>query len=210
MTYNFGSMNLPIQANWRFGMGFFFESLGKGCEGQFVHAYYYVQSNPYNLLDGPTSERSVNFPAIPGKDEVGGPTINYESMREGIDDMRYIGTLKRLIAQARSAGMTAEAGAAEDVLEAVTGSLDCSKFYELAEAWQEFTPTKNIWQRTSPPFDPVKSGKTTETWPDPINFIDGSLRYPNGWTNKDYDDARWSIAQEIIRLQEVPGKRIGR
>ncbi len=35
------------------------------------------------------------------------------------------------------------------------------------------------------------------------NFEDGVLRYPNGWTNQDYDDARWGIAQEIIRLQKA-------
>lgn len=209
MTYNYGSLILPVQANWRFGMGFFFESLGKGCEGQFVHAYYSIYDDPYNLLDyGGYAERCAVFPPIPERDEVGGPTINYESMREGIDDMRYISTLKRLIGQARKAGRHAEADTARQTLDAIVGSLNFSVFYANVRAWKELTPGISFFERTSPSFDPIKSGQTNETWPEPLKYVEGVLRYPCGWTNQDFDDARWTIAQEIVRLQKACRARL--
>ena len=85
-------------------------------------------------------------------------------------------------------------------LDAIVGSLDFSVFHALVEGWKELTPT-SLWQRMSPPFNPVNSGRAGETYPEPIRFIDGTLKYPCGWTEHDYDDARWGIAQAIIRLQ---------
>ena len=79
MTYNFAPPNEPGQARWRFGMGFFFESLGKGCEGQFIHAYYYVVGDPYNLLDGKYAERTYHFPSISG----GGATLARDLIQTG-------------------------------------------------------------------------------------------------------------------------------
>ena len=55
----------------------------------------------------------------------------------------------------------------------------------------------------SPPFDPVASGKASETYPTPVKFVDGVKRFPCGWTSQDFDDARWGIAQEIIKLKGV-------
>ncbi len=203
MNYNFGSMQLPVPAQWRFGMGWYFESLGKGSHGQFVHAYYAIYDDPYNFLDyNGYGERSVVFPAIPERNEVGGPTINYEAMREGIDDMRYITTLKRLIARARQAGLAVAAEDARHVLDAIAGSFDFSAFYAMARDYKELTPGLSLWQRTSPPFDAVASAKVTETWPQPLNYIEGGMVYPNGWSIHEYDSARWAIAEEIIKLQE--------
>ena len=102
--------------------------------------------------------------------------LNYEAMREGIDDMRYIKTLKRSIDDAKSEGLTAEAQEAERLLEAIASSFDFSTFEAYAKGWRELSPTLSYWRRTSPPFDAVKSGQTTETWPEPLNFIDGHPR----------------------------------
>jgi len=77
-------------------------------------------------------------------------------------------------------------------LDATVGSLDFSVFYANVRAWKELTPGISFFERTSPPFDPVKSAQTNETWPEPLNYVDGVLRYPCGWTNQDFDDARWT------------------
>ena len=126
MTHNFEQLHQPVQAGWQFVMGWLFASLGEGCEGQFVHSYHYAVDDPYGQLDGRYPERSVVFPPIPERDLPGRPTINYEAMREGIDDTRCLSTLKRVIATARRQKLDAEADAAERMMRSLNGSFDFS------------------------------------------------------------------------------------
>ena len=76
----------------RFKAGFFFWKTG--ATGQYYWAYQSPHGNPYDDLDG------IDWcAAYPGEDGPV-PTIEWESLREGIDDFRYVYTLERAIAEA--------------------------------------------------------------------------------------------------------------
>ena len=76
----------------RFKAGFFFWKTG--ATGQYYWAYQSPHGNPYDDLDG------IDWcAAYPGKDGPV-PTTEWEALREGIDDFRYVYTLERAIAKA--------------------------------------------------------------------------------------------------------------
>lgn len=90
----------------RFKAGFFFWKTG--ATGQYYWAYQSPRGNPYDDLDG------IDWcAAYPGDD---GPisTIEWEALREGIDDFRYVYTLERAIARAREGGSTDAVRLAKD------------------------------------------------------------------------------------------------
>ena len=89
-------------------------------------------------------------------------------------------------------------------MRSLNGSFDFSTFRAMARAWPELTP-RSVWRRMSPPFDPAKSAIAGETYPEPIRFIVGDKHFPCGWRNADFDNARWTVAQEIPRLQLALG-----
>jgi hypothetical protein len=119
---------------------------------------------------------------------VGGPTIQWECLREGIDDLRYIAALQEAIAQARAA-RPAAAEAAGKVLTDVLGSF---RFAQMQEAGCRYIESK--WDRA---FD----------LPDGRRACSGSFRLPNGWRAQDYDAARWRIAKAIVTLQRALPER---
>jgi len=90
----------------RFKAGFFFWKTG--ATGQFYWAYYSPQGNPYDDLDG--IDWCVAYPGN-GRPV---PTIEWEALREGIDDFRYVYTLERAIARARAEGSAQAASTAEE------------------------------------------------------------------------------------------------
>ena len=84
----------------RFKAGFFFWKTG--ATGQYYWAYQYPRGNPYDDLDG------IDWCAAYPGDAGPIPTIEWEALREGIDDFRYAYTLERAIGRARE-GESAEA-----------------------------------------------------------------------------------------------------
>ncbi|MFW6155921.1 MAG: glycoside hydrolase domain-containing protein [Armatimonadota bacterium] len=83
----------------RFKGGFFFYKTG--ATGQFYWAYQYPRSNPIDDRDG------IDWcAAYPGETEPI-PTIEWEGLREGIDDFRFVHTLELEIADARAGGSAA-------------------------------------------------------------------------------------------------------
>jgi hypothetical protein len=77
----------------RFKAGFFFWKTG--ATGQYYWAYQYPRGNPYVELDG------IDWCAAYPGDDGPIPTIEWEALREGIDDFRYVYTLERAIDGAR-------------------------------------------------------------------------------------------------------------
>ena len=105
---------------WRFALGWFFRTLGKKTRSQFIYAYNHTNSDPYNDLDGGATDWMYDYPAAPG--HKGGFAINYEAMREGIDDLRYITTLENQILTARANKI--DTTAAETVVANLMNSFD--------------------------------------------------------------------------------------
>ena len=83
--------------------GFQFLRSGAECATGWGFAAYH--HNPYNDFDGTHRDWCVLLPGADGPI----PTIYWELCREGIDDCRYVATLKELIAQAGEAAARARA-----------------------------------------------------------------------------------------------------
>jgi hypothetical protein len=158
----------------RYVAGWFQEAAG--IDGCFNWAYQSVAGDPYDDQDGPLGDEVAYYP--PGHGHVGGPSIGWEGMREGIDDYRYIALLRDLIVAARKkGGRSAElASRAESDLKEILASIKYNSSVRETPAWDKVT---------------TKDGKVT---------IGGSLNLPNGWSLEDYDHARRHVADWCVRL----------
>ena len=185
-SYNIDNAILFAQpAMKRFSSGWFFRTLGKDAHQQWHFHWYKINRSPYTDLDG-TGEAvdwCYDYPA--GKGHKGGFCIDFEGVREGVDDLRYIITLENRIASAEKKGFTKEAAAARKVLE------DLKKSFRHGEAFRKqsvFLDSKfeKAWQ--------TENGD---------RFCSGRYNLPNGWRFEDYHNAREKIADEIIKLDKV-------
>lgn len=95
----------------RFPFGFFFWKMAKyGVRGK-VEWYYNLGQNERGSVVRTEGERIW-------------PTLAYERSREGIDDLRYLVTLERLLAEARQSGKTsAQVQPATDLLRKIAGDI---------------------------------------------------------------------------------------
>ena len=163
---------------WRFALGWFFRTLGKKTRSQFIYAYNHTNSDPYNDLDGGATDWMYDYPAAPG--HKGGFAINYEAMREGIDDLRYITTLENRILTARANKI--DTTAAETVVANLMNSFDFSEHFKRSVYLDSFFDQK---------FE--ENG---------ILYCSGKYNLLNGWSLEDYQNARKKIADAIIALDE--------
>jgi hypothetical protein len=163
----------------RFLTGWFFRTVGKGFSGHLMWSYNYIMGSPYTDLDGNHNESAYEFP--PRGSRKGGFSINLESMREGIDDLRYVLTLEKLIEEARRRNIPTDS--AEAALAKITGSFNEKLFMK-----------KSVYIDSE--FEKVFQGT------DGKRYAAGRLRTPTGWTFEQYDSFRNSIAREIISLKE--------
>jgi len=110
----------------RFKGGFFFWKTG--ATGQLYWAYQYPHSNPTDDRDG--IDWCAAYPGETGPI----PTIEWEGLREGIDDFRFVHTLELEIADARrdgSAAAKALANEAEALLAEIReAAIDDLQVYE--------------------------------------------------------------------------------
>ena len=121
------------------------------------------------------------YPSVPEAGVAGGPSLMWECIREGTDDLRYLQTLEHFIRQAAARGQGARAQEAEAVLAAMRASPDMARLQETNRyiecRWDE-TITSPSGQRT----------------------VRGRFNVPNGWSLEDYDRWRQRIARHIVRL----------
>ncbi|MBM3476200.1 MAG: DUF4091 domain-containing protein, partial [Armatimonadetes bacterium] len=94
------------------------------AEAMYFWHYQYGVGDPFNDFDGGSRDWCA---AYPGPDGTPIPTMDWESHREGTDDMRYVATLKNLAAQAGkgNAAQKQAAGQALAELDAVLNTDDC-------------------------------------------------------------------------------------
>ncbi len=129
-----------------------------------------IYSNPKALL--------YRFPAAPG--ESGGPCIAYEAAREGIDDYRYLLTLRQLVDRAQG---TDGEDVANEIWAGVQARLDEATF----EGCKGKAGQGN-W-----------TGKC-EMLPDGNRAVRGDHKIDNNWDFAEYDSLREQIAAGIIRI----------
>ena len=165
-------------AMWRFAMGWFFRTLGKNTRCQSVYAYNNSSADPYNDLDGGATDWMYDYPTAPG--HKGGFSINYEAMREGVDDLRYIVTLENRIQSAKAKKQ--DTTAAESLLADIKNSFDFTEHFKRSIYLDSFFDKKK-----------EEHGKLT---------CSGTYNLLNGWSLSDYQIARTRIADAIMALDE--------
>ena len=118
MRYGSAYLNDARKARNSCGFGFY----RRPAEAMFYWHYQAYNGSPYNDFDGNARDWCA---AYPGENGELIPTIDWESLREGVDDMRYIATLKHYAALAAKTpnGKTA-ADKALKVLDEVLGGDD--------------------------------------------------------------------------------------
>lgn len=182
-TYNINNgLCFPEPTSNRFCTGVFFHTFGKGCTGEFMWAYQSPCKALYEDLDGQATDYLWRYPAWVKDAEVGGPTVMWECLREGVDDLRYIEALSAMI-QARQTAAPVAAKQAQATLDEVLGGI---RIEELRRADCRYIESE--WE-------------TSFILPDGRLACSGEFRVPNGWRAEDYDRARRDIANAIVALQ---------
>jgi hypothetical protein len=121
------------------------------------------------------------FPEAPG--ESGGPTIAYEAVREGVDDFRYLLTLKQMVAEAQKSGRNDVRRIAAELWRPIEAKIEAARF----EGCRGRAAQGNWTGRC-------------EYLPDGNRGVRGDHKTANNWAFGDYDDLRAKIARGIIRL----------
>ncbi|MBT3289894.1 MAG: DUF4091 domain-containing protein [Victivallales bacterium] len=118
MRYGSAYLNDARKARNSCGLGFY----RRPAEAMFYWHYQCYQGQPTNDFDGTCRDHCA---AYPGEDGIPVPTIDWESLREGVDDMRYIATLKHYAAlAARKPQAKGAAASALKTLQTVLGGDD--------------------------------------------------------------------------------------
>lgn len=92
---------------------------------------YYSGWNDYSI--GRYRQHDFVYPTVDGVID----TVQWEGYREGIDDLRYLGTLREAIAAARQTGRTAEADRAQAFVDKMDVTGDLYKLREQMCGWIE-------------------------------------------------------------------------
>lgn len=166
----------------RYTAGWF--QLAAGISGCYNWAYISFQGTPYDDLDAKSGTWMHVYPAL--GDEPGGPSTGWIGAREGIDDYKYVHTLREAIRRAQGSGNRRAAGAAEQAqatLDGLIGSIDYSERVRSQARWT-----------------------VTGTTPDGKKTIGGTLSQATGWDHGEYERARWRIAEATMSVLEALGE----
>jgi hypothetical protein len=181
-NYNLTIYGMPDLGAARFNSGYYFETIGAGVEGEFDYVYFRPEGDPYNPIDG--HEFMWFFPPHKPSKRLGGPSLWLEAKRQGVDDLRYIQTLKRLI---QEAGENRAGREAKATLARILESFD---FRSLLQSPNWAFP-RGRWD-----LEVAKPGVAPT--------VQGSCRPPAGWAYKDFDLNRRVIVEAIASLQRTP------
>ncbi|MBQ9500709.1 MAG: hypothetical protein IJU70_00985 [Lentisphaeria bacterium] len=182
LSYNNDScLTMAQPAGKRFAHGWFLRSIGKGSSGMGWYMYLGISGSPYTDLDG-SSDWCYTYPPAEGRK--GGPSIDFEALREGIDDMRYIRTLEKTVAEAKKRNI--DTSEAEGLLTALANSVDRARFLKNSLF------INSVWDRSY-----EKDGR---------RFASGDYLPPIGWSVEDFDQARAKIAAMIMKLHKEIGR----
>ncbi|NOY83065.1 MAG: DUF4091 domain-containing protein [Kiritimatiellaeota bacterium] len=113
MRYGSAYLNDPRKTRSSSGFGFYI----RPAEAMYYWHYQYPTGDPFNDFDGAARDWCAAYPG-PNGDPI--PTTDWEGIREGVDDMRYIATLKYFAEQAaqdpRTAGLARKARSTLEVV----------------------------------------------------------------------------------------------
>jgi len=164
----------------RYISGFYFFKSGALSEHFF--AYMAFAFDPFLDLDWGGRDWNVVYPSMDSP--VHDPTVEWESMRAGVDDYRYLYTLKAMADRAGANGKTVAAGKARKVLDEVLAPVD----------------TDGGKASGGPAVLEIEADvrlKGKQLTPEQIAGI--KRQWTSGW----YDQSRQQVAQAILDLQKA-------
>ena len=119
MRYGSAYLNNPRKARSSSGFGFY----RRPAEAMFYWHYQAYRGDPFNDFDGGSRDWCAAYPGSNGELI---PTTDWEGLREGVDDMKYIATLKHYatLAARRPNGKTAAERALRTLSDVLNGGDD--------------------------------------------------------------------------------------
>ncbi|MBM3476116.1 MAG: hypothetical protein FJX75_22835 [Armatimonadetes bacterium] len=166
----------------RYTAGWF--QVTSGTQGCYNWAYISFPAKPYDDQSNKTGTWMHVYPPL--GDEPGGPSTGWIGAREGVDDYRYVATLRQAIGRAEGRKLRA-AQEAQREIEAITSSLDYSRAVRGRAQWTQ-----------------------VGLQPDGTKTLGGTLKLPNGWEHAEYDKRRWQVARATLGvmgpLGEIPAE----
>ena len=144
MRYGPAYLNNCRQARNSSGFGFY----RRPAEAMFYWHYQAINGDPFYDFDGTARDWCAAYPGPDGPV----PTMDWESIREGIDDMRYIATLKALAARAQ-AGNAAQQAAAQASLAELDAVLTLD---------ETVSPTRYVEELSNEEYDALRGRLVTQ------------------------------------------------
>ena len=193
-TYNTLQPGGVEPTSWRFMGGWLYRTWGEDLDGNLFYVFDAPHTHPDNDLadfrgdTGGDSFRAWRRPD-PSLGLTGGPAIDTVALREGLDDLRYIVTLERLIAEGSASANPAAQQAAADAAVVLQGLIDSFDF-------------SNSPHLTEPIYGTAQSELMGQGTRDGLPTASGEYLYRNGWSVEDYDKARDVLSSQIIKLQD--------
>ncbi len=128
----------------RFSEGFYMWKCGAMGRRQFMVNCLY--GDPFNEFDGPEKDsQSFLYPSKHGPV----PTLNWERMREGVDDYRYLYTLDALAKESKDEKLAPEARAAIDEIMSRTPIKLSERDVAMRAAWDGWAVTRGYDRSTT-------------------------------------------------------------
>ncbi|MGI6353800.1 MAG: hypothetical protein GX937_02115 [Lentisphaerae bacterium] len=159
----------------RYVTGFF--QARSNSQGYYNWAFMSGSSNPYDDFDAESGDFSHIYPAT--ATEPGGPSIGWYGVREGIDDYKYLTTLRNLIDRKKN-GTPAEQAQAKEAAATIDALLGTLRYSPRVRNAASFT-SMNL--------------------PDGKRGVTGILKLPNDWSFQHYDQARAILIAQIMTLR---------
>jgi len=166
----------------RYVAGWF--QIAAGISGCYNWAYMAWGGSPYDDNDHAYGTWMHVYPPL--GDEPGGPSTGWIGAREGIDDYRYVFTLREAIRRAEASDNEAARQAAREAqaeLDRLVDSLSYSPRVRNGAKWT-----------------------LTDTRDDGTRTIGGTLKLANGWAHSDYQVHRWVIAEQTLQVLQALGE----
>jgi len=193
-VYNFDSSGFTPEVQ-RWARGLF--NWKHGLRGSFNWEYRGGNGSIFDDQDAQLGDWVHYYPPYEGKP--GGPSTGWEGSREGIDDRKYISLLEFLIRIAPSLGKQATECAKQ-------ASATLAQLKNQLTSHPDSTTNRIVWENKIQPADALKLGYIKEIDPEVAWYYAGDLKLPNGLPLATYNNIRWLIASETVKLLSVMSK----
>jgi len=168
--------------NWKFGL-----------DGAFNWVYFGGREDLYNDFDSKIGDWMHHYPKTAV--HPGGSSIGWESIRQGINDRRYLELCQQTISRAKTKGGLAAKAAeeADKMLKELRTSLSNNPAAQYKNMdWTMFLPEEEAKEHS---FIPPVHGKISA-------YASGQYKYGNNLKLGDYDKIRWMVAAHIANMME--------